>query len=266
MREVVDHDVEHEPVELRLRQGIGAFELDRVLGREHEERLLEGVGLALHGHAVLLHRLQEGGLRLGRRAVDLVGQDDVAEDRAGHEDEMAAAGLGILLDDVGPGDVGRHQVRRELDAGELEVQHLGQGVDDEGLGQAGHARDDAVAADEQRDQHLLDHVVLADDQLAQLVHDAVAALLHALGQERRRPSRPVTGKCSLAVISLLALISGGEFIRPLAVANELPPETPRRAPPLRGAALTGWFAWPHRARIHDGALAAKLRAFAFSPA
>jgi hypothetical protein len=131
---------------------------------------------------MLLHRLQQGRLRLGRRAVDLVGQDDVAEDRAGHEDQMAAAGVGILLDDVRPRDVGRHQVGRELDAGELEVQHLGQGVDDQGLGQAGHARDDAVAAHEERDQHLLDHVVLADDQLAQLAHDAVAALLHALGQ------------------------------------------------------------------------------------
>jgi hypothetical protein len=54
-------------------------------------------------------------------------------------------------------------------------------VDDQGLGQARHTRDNAVASHEERDQHLLDHVVLADDQLAQLAHDAVAALLHALG-------------------------------------------------------------------------------------
>jgi hypothetical protein len=44
--------------------------------------------------------------------------------------------------------------------------------------------------DEQRDQHLLDHVVLADDQLAQLAHDAVAALLHALGEGDVTSSEP----------------------------------------------------------------------------
>ena len=43
LREVVHHDVEHEAIELRLGQRIGAFLLDRVLRREHEERPLERV-------------------------------------------------------------------------------------------------------------------------------------------------------------------------------------------------------------------------------
>jgi hypothetical protein len=34
---------------------------------------------------VLLHRLEQRRLRLGRRAVDLVGQDDVGEDRPGEK-------------------------------------------------------------------------------------------------------------------------------------------------------------------------------------
>jgi hypothetical protein len=36
----------------------------------------------------------------------------------------------VLLHDVRADDVGRHQVRRELDARELEVEHVGQRVDE----------------------------------------------------------------------------------------------------------------------------------------
>ena len=89
---VVDDDVEHEAIELRFGQRIGAFELDRVLRREHVERLFELVGAALDGDAVFLHRLEQRRLRLRRRAVDLVGQHDVGEDRPGREHHRAPAG------------------------------------------------------------------------------------------------------------------------------------------------------------------------------
>ena len=79
---VVDQDIEHEAVELGLGQRIGPFLLDRVLGRQHEERVGQPVALAADGDLPLLHRLEQGRLGLGRRAVDLVGQDDVGEDRA----------------------------------------------------------------------------------------------------------------------------------------------------------------------------------------
>jgi hypothetical protein len=42
-RQIRDDDVEHEAIELRFRQRIGAFELDRVLRREDEERPLERI-------------------------------------------------------------------------------------------------------------------------------------------------------------------------------------------------------------------------------
>ena len=40
-RRMLDDDVEHEAIELRFGQRIGAFELDRVLRREDVERLVE---------------------------------------------------------------------------------------------------------------------------------------------------------------------------------------------------------------------------------
>ena len=45
--------------------------------------------------------------------------------------------------------------------------------DHQGLGQAGHAFEDAVAAAEQRDEQFLDDLVLADDDAAQLLLDVV---------------------------------------------------------------------------------------------
>ena len=168
LRRMLDDDVEHEAVELGFRQGIRAFELDRVLRREDEERLVERVGAALNRDAVLLHRFEERRLGFRRRAIDFVGQHDVREDRARREDHLTAAGARLFLDDVGAGDVGRHQVGRELNPVELELEHLRERRNEQRLRQPGHADDQAVAADEQRRQHELDDLALSDDPLLQL--------------------------------------------------------------------------------------------------
>ena len=55
----------------------------------------------------------------------------------------------IFFDDVGAGDVARHQVGRELDALEDQTQRLRQGAHQQGLGGAGQSGDQAVAAHKQ---------------------------------------------------------------------------------------------------------------------
>ena len=90
-RRIVDLDVEHEAVQLRLGQRIGAFLLDRVLRGDGEERVGQRIGLLADGHFALLHGLQQRGLGLGRRAVDFVGQQDVGEDRPLDEAEVPPA-------------------------------------------------------------------------------------------------------------------------------------------------------------------------------
>ena len=45
----------------------------------------------------------------------------------------------------------------------------------QGLRESRHARDQAVAAGEQRDEHLVDDIVLPDDDLSQLGENAIAA-------------------------------------------------------------------------------------------
>ena len=175
---VFDHDVEHEAIELRLGQRIRAFLLDRVLRREHEERALQVVADAGDGDLVFLHRFEQRRLGLGRRPVDLVGEDDVGEDRAADEADDALAGRAILLDDLGAEDVGRHEVGRELDAVEPEVHRLGQRLDEQRLGEPGHAPQQDVAAGEKCNQDFADDALLADDRLGQLAFEAPGDLGH----------------------------------------------------------------------------------------
>ena len=79
---VAEANLHEEPVQLRFRQRIGAFELDRVLGRERRELVREAVAGAVDRHLPLLHRLEQRRLGAGRHAVDLVDQQQVGEDRA----------------------------------------------------------------------------------------------------------------------------------------------------------------------------------------
>ena len=115
---------------------------------------------------VFLHGLQQGGLGLGRGAVQFVRQKQVGEDRAGLEPERPSAGAVVLLHHLGAKDVGGHQVGRELDPAELQRQGLSEGSDQQRLAQPRHALDQAVTARQEADQQLFDHSVLADHGLA----------------------------------------------------------------------------------------------------
>ncbi len=86
---VIDEHLQHEPVDLRLGQRVGPVGLDRVLRRHHQERVGQRVGLAADGDLALLHGLEQRALDLGRGTVDLVGQDQVGEDRTERHLELA---------------------------------------------------------------------------------------------------------------------------------------------------------------------------------
>ena len=118
-------------------------------------------------------------LRLGRCAVDLVGENDLGEHRPGLEDEAPA--VLRLAYDLGARDVGGHQVGGELHAAEAEGQRLGQRTDQQRLAEAGHALQQRVAAREQAGQHALDYIVVTDHGLADLLADALEVVLETLG-------------------------------------------------------------------------------------
>ena len=164
---ILDHDVEHEAIELGLRQRICAFLLDRILGGENEQRTVQGVTDAADRDLVFLHGLEQGGLSLGRRPVDLVGQENVREDRAVNEANHPLAGRPVFLNHLRAQDVGRHQIGRELNTVEFQVYGLRELLDQ-------------VAAGEKGNQNLAHHTSLADDGLRELAFEPHRDLGHAV--------------------------------------------------------------------------------------
>jgi hypothetical protein len=127
---------------LRLGQRVGALVLDGVLGRGHQERERQRVGDAVDADLALFHRLEQRRLGLGRRPVDLVGEQKVGEDRTRAEGEVADPGV----EDERAGEVAGHEVGRELHPLGLDVQRRGERPHEQRLGDAGHPFEQDVAA------------------------------------------------------------------------------------------------------------------------
>ena len=188
---IADPDLQHEAVELGLGKRVGPLVLDRVLGRQHHERLVQREGRAADGDLVLLHRLQQRSLHLRRRAVDLVRQNDLREQRALLDVKL----LGLLIEDHGPDQVGGQEIGGELDPGKRGVDDLGQGAHGEGLGQPGNALQQDVSPGQQSHEEPLDHRILPDDPPGHLFENARnrQRLRWPLRQLRRAHARGLLG-------------------------------------------------------------------------
>jgi hypothetical protein len=190
---VAERDPRHEPVALRLGERVRALHLDRVLRRDHEERIGQGVRDAVDGDLALLQALEQGRLRLRRRPVDLVADHDVREDGAGLELEPARG----PVEDGHARDVARQQVGRELDARDRRVDRLGQCAGELGLADAGDVLDEEVPLGEQDGQRRADGAVLPVDDRPDGLEDPAGALLD-LGERHETGvvvggARPVGG-------------------------------------------------------------------------
>jgi hypothetical protein len=171
-RGIIHADHEHEPIELGFWQWVGAFLFDGVLGCEDEEGEVEVIGATGNGDAPFLHGLEHGGLGFGGGAVDFVGEDDVGEHGSFHELERTFSS-GKFLENVGAGDVHRHEVWSELNAAEREGEGFSEAADEKRFGEAGNSHEKGVAAGEQADGELFDDVFLADDDLAEFRFEGV---------------------------------------------------------------------------------------------
>jgi hypothetical protein len=105
-------------------------------------------------------------LRLGRGTVDLVGEDDVGEDRTLDEFEIFFVGVHVDLQNFGAEDVTRHQVGSELNAVEFQVENAGNRADEQGFGKSRHTDQQTVTLAEEGDDQLLDHILLAYNDFA----------------------------------------------------------------------------------------------------
>jgi hypothetical protein len=170
-------DLQQKPVTLRLGQVVDTVGFDGILRGQHQERFGKGETPAADAHLSFGHRLQQSGLHLGRCAVDLVGQDDVAEYRP----QFDVEGLRRRPPHPGPEDVGGHQVRGELQTTKCAAHHRRHGAHRERLGDARHALQQNVPTGKQADEQPLQHPVLAYHNMFDLEQRA----LHQCAGRRR---------------------------------------------------------------------------------
>ena len=159
---IAHRDAHEEPVELGFGQGIGAFELDRVLRGDDHERRRQPIGVGVDGDLALFHRLEQRRLGLRRRTVDLVGQHHVGEDAAGPELER----FGGPVPHRHAEHVGRQEVGRELDAVPGAGDRAGDRLRERRLADARDVLDEEVTLGEQAEEREAHLVGLAlDDAL-----------------------------------------------------------------------------------------------------
>ena len=130
---------------------------------------------------MFLHRFEQSRLRFRRRAVDLVGKNDVRKNWAFLKLKRTATRCG-LRENLRSSDVGRHQIRRELDAVEGEIKDIRQSPDQKRFGQAGCTGKQAMSTAEQGNEKLINDLLLADDHLGQLRLDTASGLPDLLGR------------------------------------------------------------------------------------
>ena len=119
---IVDHQLEHESVELGLGQVVGPFRLDRVLsghGPGNGRSILWPTPSTVTRYSCMISN--NAAWVLGGRAVDFVRQQELGEHGTRPETEL----LGLHVEDRRAGDVRGHQVGRELDPAEAAARGRG---------------------------------------------------------------------------------------------------------------------------------------------
>src|SRR5262249_39881763 len=92
-RWIIDLDLHQKTIELRFWQRIDALVFQWILRGDDKKRLWQRRGVRPNRRLSFLHGFQEGALHFGRGAVDLVGEQNLSEDRTRAERELAIFGI-----------------------------------------------------------------------------------------------------------------------------------------------------------------------------
>ena len=142
------------------------------------------MGFAVDADLAFGHRLQQGRLGLGRRPVDLVGHQQVGENRA--RTELEAARLHVV--DRRAEQIGRQQIGRELHPREAQPQRRGERPRDQCLAHAGQIFDQHVTARQHGGQDQRERGALPDHHAFDLVEHRLAVGRRGRGRHRHRRS------------------------------------------------------------------------------
>lgn len=95
---------------------LGSGGAHRVLRGDDGKGLGDPVGLSVHSDLAFFHSFQKGRLGPGGGAVQLVGQEQIAQNGAG----LIGHGAGLFVVDGVAGDIGGQHIRRKLDPSVLQ--------------------------------------------------------------------------------------------------------------------------------------------------
>ena len=145
------------------------FLFNRVLSGDDKERVRQIVCRLTYCDFAFLHRLQQGRLGFGGRAVNFVCQENIGKYRALNKAKRTSPGI-LFFQDIRPGDIGGHQVGGKLNSLEFTVKNPGNRTDQQRFGQPGNTYQQAVSTGENRSQNLLNDGVLSNDDFMQFFH------------------------------------------------------------------------------------------------
>lgn len=144
---VTDFHYGGEPIALGFRKRERTEVFQRVLGGDDEVEFGEAVGFSGDGHRSFFHAFEKGTLRFRVHPVDFVDEDDLFEDRAHPQAELAAR----KIERFPSYDILRKTVGRTLDAGVGETEEFGESLGGSGLPYPWQILHEHVAADKERD-------------------------------------------------------------------------------------------------------------------
>ena len=107
---------------------------------------------------------------LGGRTIDFVRQQNVGKNRPRLKVEEFFAHC-VFLDDIRAGDIGRHEVRCELNAGKLQVHDICERGDQLCFTEARHTFQKHVTAGKQAHDDAIDDVSIPDDDFRNFLFD-----------------------------------------------------------------------------------------------
>ena len=169
-RRIPERRLQEEAVELGFRQWERPFVLDRVFRRDQQEGIGQDARLAVDGDLMLGHRFKKCRLRLRHRAVDLVDEHDVREDRAGAKLEVTLA----LVVDREARDVRGLQIRRALDPRRRRtLDRLSDRTGEHRLRRPRHILEEHMTPAQERGENESDLVALAVDDRFDVLEEAV---------------------------------------------------------------------------------------------
>ena len=91
-----------------------------------------------------------------------------------------AAPLFVFVDDVGPEDIGRHQIRGALDAPRSQSEHLGERLHEERFSETGNPFEEDVSSRKDSHESVRKQFIIADNGLLDLCLQGVKPVSESL--------------------------------------------------------------------------------------